>query len=41
MYDITDFSALVYSCDAGISAGFAKDIETTISDISSILTKSV
>jgi hypothetical protein len=41
MYDITGFSALVFSCDAGNSAGFAKDIETTISGISSILIKTV
>jgi hypothetical protein len=41
MDDITDFSALVFSCDAGNSAGFAKDIETTISGIASILIKTV
>ena len=41
LYDITGFSALVFSCDAGNTAGSDKNIETTISGISSILTKSV
>jgi hypothetical protein len=41
MYDITGFSVLVFSCNVGNSASFAKDIETTISGISSLLTKSV
>jgi len=41
MYDIIGLSVLVFSCDVGINAGFAKDIETTISGISSMLINTV